>query len=225
VNVHCVLGQIDLPNGFSLLAATAFLVPGYVWTQVESKFIPRKRIEWSERILGYLAYSSLNYFVWFLVFLRPLVEATLAGSVGLAEGFEWVCVLFVGPAAGGLVTGLGRRADWIGALLNRFGINTYHPIDSAWEYCTSRPQQAMARVHLKSGEEHFGWFGRRSIASSDPRHSDIFLQERLVNSASDSLDTEPGTLGIWIPGSEIEWISFYKHDGEGGGNEQERRKE
>jgi hypothetical protein len=98
------------------------------------------------------------------------------------------------------------KFDWIFGLL---GLRPINPIPTGWDWIFSRTGRCFVLITLKDGREIAGWFGSKSMASSDPERKDIFIEKLYTVPDDGSPWTEvAGNLGIQVDGSQIAFIEF-----------------
>jgi hypothetical protein len=203
-------------NAEGIVYTLLLILPGFVWTQTEEKFVPRSRIDWSERVLGFVSYTVLNYVFWLQFNLADVATRAAAGSLTPSLFTQLALIAFVSPIVGGVLTGLYRQQDPVGALCNKVGIQTIHRVGTAWEWMAMNAKVGLVRVCLKNGDEVEGWFGRRSMASTDPSQRDIFIEERMTSSDDgSSLEFDPQSTGVWVSSDEIATIYFFRSSRDG----------
>ncbi|MFQ5675437.1 MAG: DUF6338 family protein, partial [bacterium] len=81
-----------------------------------------------------------------------------------------VFILFLMPAIWPLL--ILKLRKW-----RPIGKHIVHPIKKPWDYVFSKRKSYWVIIHLKSGRQIGGQFGKKSFASSFPAEEQIFLQE------------------------------------------------
>ena len=98
------------------------------------------------------------------------------------------------------------RGLWFYKLVRLRPIN---PIPTGWDWIFGRTEPCYVLVTLTDGTEIAGYFGPRSMASSDPGRKDIFIEKVYDVPADGSAWTElEGTLGMHVDGAQISYIAF-----------------
>lgn len=143
-----------------------------------------------------LAYHALAYPI-----ARPLY---VSGSINGWYGVGWFALVFVCPAALGILLGLNVRKGWTKKLVN---LNTIHPIHSAWDWHFGHCAKCYLIVTLKDNTKWYGYLGKNSFISSDPIERDIFI-ERVYDFAREGEIWTPRNTGVWIAHGEIQSLEF-----------------
>lgn len=187
----------------------SFVVPGFICDSVLASIIPR-RSEGKERLfLRYLTLSGLNYAFWvWLIYL--LLRVDFFRQNPIVSALSWFLIIFVSPILLGLILGKQSSKGWIRRFLMRLGINTIHPIPSAWDFFFSTTPPVWMLVTLKDGSQVAGLFGSRSFASSDQDERDLYIEEMYKIGTDAPWEKVQSTRGIFITGSEIKHIEFWE---------------
>jgi hypothetical protein len=81
------------------------------------------------------------------------------------------------PSALGALWGVAIARNWGQASLRRVISPNLHPVERAYDYAfTRQPGASFVIVTYKDGTQIFGYFGRGSLAATDERRSDIYLE-------------------------------------------------
>ena len=122
------MGELLKPE--VLVLFLVFTVPGVIALYFRSQFLAGRLPPVSEGALAYITLSLAYHAMAF-----PLAEGLYtSGRIDGTYGLSWFGLLFVAPAALGVTLGLNARKGWSKALLSRIGINTVHPVRSAWDW-------------------------------------------------------------------------------------------
>lgn len=180
-----------------------FSVPGVIALYFRAQFIAGRLPSASEGAISYitisLAYHALAYPI-----ARPLY-----GSSSL-EGWLWIgwlALIFVGPAILGILLGLNIRKGWSKKLVNRFGLNTIHPVHCAWDWRFGHCTECWVIVTLKDETKWYGYMGLNSFMSSDPAERDIYL-EHVFEFAGEGQPWTARNSSVWIGHGEIQSLEF-----------------
>jgi hypothetical protein len=175
------------PANFDFFAR--YLLAGFILMSVRSWFISTQRPKPAETLFDAVILSLINQLVFLLIaylliapatqFLPPRISSFLMGATGGRAAFFFEVLLL--PALLGAMFGSALARDWHVALLRRFAMPNVHPTQRAYDYAFSeQPGPSFLIVTYKDGTQVFGYFGDRSLAATDDRRSDIYL-ERLYS--------------------------------------------
>lgn len=177
-------------------------VPGIVALYVRAQFINGRMPPVSE---GFVAYVTLS-----LVYLGLSYPLILAIARMGTQGWfmpAWFVVIFVIPGLLGLLLGLNIRKGWTKKVLARLGINTVHPVDSAWDYRFGGCEDCWILAVLKDGTRFAGYLGPQSFASSDKGERDLYIER--VYEIGDDNSWSPRDNSVWIAQGEIRTLEFW----------------
>ena len=97
------------------------------------------------------------------------------------------------------------------------GLDSIHPIPTAWDYIFSRGVSTWVLITLNDGTRIGGYFGTASFASSESGERDLYLEETYEVSDDGSWKRLTRDAGVWIRGTEVRLIEFRneedRHDG------------
>ena len=127
----------------------------------------------------------------------------------IKEAFSWFGIVFLAPTALALCHAGMIQADKLGSFYRLLGLRPISPIPTGWDWIFSTTEPCFVLITLKDGTEIAGYFGKRSMASSDPDHKDIYV-ERVYTIAEEGQPWEPveRSLGMQIDGTNIAYIEF-----------------
>lgn len=183
-------------------------VPGFIYDGMLRQFVPLHSSTVKETVfLRLLTATAYNYALCSPIIYFCLYRSDLVGFYGrLLAGF---IVIFVAPVLLAFVRAKfiqTTKFDWVFRCL---GLRPISPIPTGWDWIFSRTGPCFVLVTLKDGREIAGWFGSRSMASSDPERKDIFVETLYTVPADGSPWIEiPGSLGIHVDGGQIAFIEF-----------------
>jgi hypothetical protein len=86
-----------------------------------------------------------------------------------------------------------------------------HPIalPTGWDWIFSTTEPCYVLITLNNGTEIAGYFGDRSMASSDPEHKDIYIElVYKVPEDGGTWEAVDGSLGMHIDGTNTAYIEF-----------------
>lgn len=195
-------------EGFSdLYFALAVLVPGFIYNGVVSTFVPiRPSKEREVILLRYLTATAFNYAI-----CSPAIYVLVSGEVSrpLTQALSWFGIAFVAPVILAVCRAEIVQRDGIRWLYYRLGLRAINPIPTGWDWIFSTTDPCFVLVTLTDGTEIAGYFGSRSLASSDPENRDIYI-ERVYKVPEDGAQwaAVEGSLGMHISGAQIAYIEF-----------------
>ena len=196
-------------NLTSVFLIISFFVPGFIYSGVVSNLVPTRRGGEKEvLLLRFLTATAFNYAI-----CSPLIYLLIFNQIfrelPIAQGICWFLVIFVIP----VLLAFGRAwivqhngLGWFSRFLRLRFIN---PIPTGWDWIFSTTRPCYVLITLNDGTEIAGYFGTRSMASSDPEHKDIYI-ENVYKVPSDGGAWEPvaRSLGMYVDGNQIAHIEF-----------------
>jgi hypothetical protein len=209
---------VPTATGQALLVLVIFVLPGFV-TLLFKERIHEVAVERSgfEMLFSALFYSLLVY--------APLV--VLGAIIGLdrndivriytARDGLWP-LLGVGLLAGIVLPFLvaysshrWQASDLRTTVLGRLQIATAHRIPTAWDYFFGYRLPALLRITLETGEVVAGYYAGMSFATYAAHGGDIYIQEQWELEAGTFQMVGPveGSMGIWVPGSQITQVEIF----------------
>ena len=162
----------DLTSVDNLYLIVAFLAPGLIVLFVRSQFVTG-RIASDLGVVPYVVVSVIYY-----ALAYPFIEIVRSISdPGFGRLLSWFGLIFVGPAALGLLLGVNIQKDLFRRMLQRCGLNLVHAIPTAWEWKFSSMPPQWVLVTLKDGTRFAGYCGPESFISSDPTERDMYIEQ------------------------------------------------
>jgi len=187
------------------------LVPGFIYSGVVTAFVPlRANRERDTLLLRYLTATAFNYGI-----CSPLIYLLVVGHIFSAhparQALCWFFILFMAPVLLATMRAKIIQSDGLGWLYRLIGLRAISPIPTGWDWVFSTADPCFVLVTLTDGTEIAGYFGRRSMASSDPERKDIYLETVYkVPKNGRPWVAVPGSLGMHIDGALIAYIEFRK---------------
>ena len=199
--------KLESPSDLYLILAV--LVPGFIYNGVLAHFIPlHQNSEKALVLLRLLTATAFNY-----ALCSPIIYLLATNAWfprrALLQGITWFIIIFLVP----VLLGLGRatiiqqdRGRWFYRLVRLRPIN---PIPTGWDWIFSRTEPCYVLVTLTDGTDIAGYFGHKSMASSDPGRKDLYIEKVYKVPTDDEpwIEAE-GTLGMHIDGAQISHIEF-----------------
>lgn len=196
-----------IPNFNEVFFTSVFLIPGFIVHEMIRMLVPVGDTSEGMEILKCLAYSVLNYVLWCWLYLIVFNRYELS-SVNFLVSIALVTLLT--SIVTGAVVGLIKGKTLIKKFFGFFNIQFQHPIPTAWEYKFNQIKTSKwVVIILKNGNIIRGWYGNASFSSSNVQQKDIYLELAYRNEEDELVEIDR-TDGIWINGSEIAAIEFYK---------------
>jgi hypothetical protein len=189
-----------------------FLVPGFIWDWALSIVVPR-RPRSHERVwpLRLLTLSAINFGLWvWLISIIPSSPFFVGHPV--RTGLAWAVIAFVAPGILGLMVGVLNERGLVYRLLQCLGIDTIHPIPTAWDFVFRRKASVWVLVTMTNGSTIAGFFGARSFASSDSDNRDLYIENVFIVGDDGPWREVPMNAGAWISGRNIRNIEFWVFD-------------
>lgn len=207
-----VATEIVLAVGIVVLLA----VPGYVLGVVSAR--GARDPDGSEQaFLARTALGSVLVHGSLMWWTTPLMLAVRAHGfrpyVAELTGWIFVVCLAMPLLLGNIEAWLSARhpESWIGRLTAVLGIAGANRAANAWSDVVEGRTDAAGyvRVSLRDGRVMWGFFGRRSYASTDSRMHDLYLERAYEPDATGLLVEIEHSRGFWVNGDDIVTIEFF----------------
>lgn len=193
----------------NLYFVVSVLIPGFIYTGVVGSFIPSRGAKEKEiLLLRYLTATAFNY-----ALCSPLIYLLAFGLIfptrPAGQAFCWFSIVFISPVILAVVRARIVQKDGFRWLYTLLGLRPISPIPTGWDWIFSTTDPCFVLVTLADGTEIAGYFGTRSMASSEPEHKDIYI-ERVYKVPTDGAPWQQveGSLGMHIDGTKIAYIEF-----------------
>jgi hypothetical protein len=192
---------VDIWDPAKLALFALFVVPGFIAIKTYQLLFPGVQRPASEQIIDAVAYSVINYTVWWLP--TGTVQKELATPSGGFCHFVYAAlVMFVSPVLLVFAWRFIRTREFVKR-------NAPHPVAKPWDFVFSQREACWMRVVLKNGSMLGGWFGEKSFASSAPAEEQLFLEQAWVISAEGTFERPvERTAGLLVSASEISHIEL-----------------
>ena len=192
----------------SLFFVLAVLVPGFIYRSVLARFIPTRDATSRENVvLGLLTATAFNYAVCFpLLYLLYVRQAFASGP--FVQALLFVIIIFMVPIVLAIATAKLIQKDAFAWLCKWLGLRAIRSVTTGWEWIFSRIDSCYLQVTLRNGMQIAGYFGRRSVASSDPSRRDLYLEQTYTVPQDGEWKAVERSDGIYIDGAEILYVDF-----------------
>jgi hypothetical protein len=193
----------------NLYFVVSVLVPGFIYSGVMSAFVPTRAYKEKEvMLLRYLTATAFNYAI-----CSPLIYLLVFGIIfpshPIGQACCWFLVIFVAPVILAMVRARIVQRDGLGWLYKLLGLRSISPIPTGWDWIFSTTEPCYVLITLTDGTEIAGYFGLRSMASSEPERKDIYIERVYTVPEDDGPWKEvERSLGMHVDGSQIAYIEF-----------------
>lgn len=189
---------------------TVFLLPGFIWHAVARKIVPGRDSDKGDRFFKTLIYSILCFVIWATVFPKSIPTAQfseLAEALNIAAS----AALFLVPISvlGGILTGIFEREDCFCKFLRLIKIQSSSTGLDPWSRAFMRKKGCMIRIRYADGEETYGMFNPKSVASDQNESREIYLEQLFCQNEDGDLEGAIGLQGCWISAADVKEIRFY----------------
>ncbi|MCJ2185285.1 DUF6338 family protein [Novosphingobium beihaiensis] len=195
--------MVEILKPETLALFLMFSVPGIIALYFRAQFLAGRLPSVSEGAISYLTLSLVYHAIAFPI-AQPLY---LSGRIDGWFWAAWFALLFVAPAALGLLLGLNVRKGWTKKLVNRLGLSTVHPVKSAWDWRFGGCSECWVHVTLKDNTRWAGYLSAGSFMSSDPAERDLFI-EYVYDAGEDGQTWIPRNSSVWIAHGELQSLEF-----------------
>jgi hypothetical protein len=182
-----------------------FAVPGMVFLYVRAQFLDGRLPNFSDGVIVYVVLSLIYHATWFTC--DPKIYAFTLLDAKILQRLIWVGVIFIVPAALGLLSATNIRYRWIATLFKKIGLTIIHPVPTAWDWKFSCIKECWVLVTLKNETKWRGVLGENSFISSSAQERDIFIEK--VFTVDKNGNWVERTSGVLITHDQIETIEFW----------------
>ena len=159
---------MKLENFSNIYFVISVFVPGFIYCGIISTFIPLRAHKDKETLfLRYLTATAFNYAIFSPLIYLMVVWHGLAGPV--YQTLAWFFILFIAPILLATTRAMIIQRDGLGWFYRRLGLRAISPIPTGWDWIFSTTDPCFVLITLIDTTEIAGYFGSRSMASSDPR--------------------------------------------------------
>ena len=172
---------------------------------VRAQFLDGRMPNFTDGLFVYVALSLFYHALWFTI--SPSIYSYSLSSATVCQKLQWVGLIFIAPAALGLLSAINIRNQWIQRLFQKFGMSVIHPVGSAWDWKFSLTPESWVIVKLKDGTTWGGILGSNSFISSSPQERDIFIEK--VYRIEDNDDWVERQSSVLITHDQIQSVEFW----------------
>jgi hypothetical protein len=210
------------PANFDFFAR--YLLAGFILMSVRSSFVSAQRPRPTEVLFDAVFLSLVNQLIFLAIAsLVFWLVPTLTAQLGVDGRLIFFLEVLALPVLLGVLWGIALARDWKIASLRRLMMPNVHPTERAYDFAFARrPGPGFVIITYKDGTQVFGYFGYRSLAATDERRSDIYL-ERLYSVDDDGQwsETMPSRSALLML-DDIRSIEFIPEGGPQHGQETAR---
>lgn len=198
-----------LDNFSTLYFIVSVLVPGFIYHGVLTNFVALRRYKDKEAlILRFLTATAFNYALC-SPFIYLLVFGLIFSGHPIWQALCWFGIVFVSPVILAVLHARIIQKDGLRRLYLLLGLRSISPIPTGWDWIFSTTEPCYVLITLRDGTEIAGYFGRRSMASSEPEHKDIYIERVYrIPSGGGPWEEVERSLGMHVDGSQIAYIEF-----------------
>lgn len=199
---------MKLENVPDLFFVVSVFVPGFIYHGVLLKFVPLREQRAKELILlGFFTATAFNY-----ALCSPIIYLLVTGQLFAVnpnlQAITWFTIIFLVPVALAVISALVTQKDGLGWLFRLIRLRSINPIPTGWDWIFSRTDPCYVLVTLRNGAQIAGYFGRVSMASSDPDRRDLYLERVYTIPTEGPWRPVERSQGTYIDGQQIAFIEF-----------------
>lgn len=197
---------------YTIIAAIAFLIPGFIVTSITKRVIPIIDKEYKTRILENFIYSFLNIFLWTIPIYKIYLNKewwyknySLLWIVGLL-------IIFLSPIVMALIIILFNQYEISRKICEYFNIPSIDTEPSAWDFKFKQIKGEWVLITLSDKRTIAGFIGRNSFISSNSKERDLYIDEVYEIDEKGEWKKRKRTDGIWLKNEEIKSIEFWNYE-------------
>lgn len=208
----------------ALVILVLLVVPGFIFARLVRAPMPRALVSDRNFIVRALLFSLLIHALGLPVTIAMserisafLASISLTGS-GQSPSIDWLVLWWLGtlllllPVVLALVASRLWEARWAQPMLEKVGLSLVDMTPRAWDwFFLTQKRGCWIVAEMKNGRTVGGPFGKSSFASLHPHGNDLFIEcEFYVDERHSFSDKVPESIGVWLSGSEIRSLHFYR---------------
>lgn len=190
-------------DGDSIPTFLMFFIPGFISVKVYTMLVPSQKYNFGERLFETLAYSGLNYIIFFISVYMVFGEKFFRND---NEFGIIIFILFIAIVAPVLWAYLFYKLQKNDGWLKK---HVYYPPNSIWEKSFTINKGHFLIVTLKSDAVIAGRTGKASLGFQVGDNQDIYIEECWTISNKKFGAPVPGSKGVFISGTEIALVEFF----------------
>lgn len=151
-----------------------FFLPGTIIWYFRSHFVIGRPEKFSEHLLIFIVFSS----IYALLLGLPLTWLLAKIENPWLNYLIWFVYIVVLPMVVGVLVGVSTQRRGLTRLFLALRLPAKTKFISGWEWLFGQLERPVyLLITFKDGSKIYGYFGEKSLASSDPSERDIFLEE------------------------------------------------
>jgi hypothetical protein len=210
----------------ALVILVLLIVPGFVFARLVRAPMPRALVSDKNFLVRSLVFSLVIHAI-ALPFTMAMSERisnyfmTVAVS-GTSQPlhvdglvFIWLAtLLLLLPILLALIVSRIWEARWAQPFLERLGVSLVDMTPRAWDwFFLTQKRGCWIVAELKDGRMIGSEYGEFSFASLNPHGNDPYVEtEYYVDERHTFFEKVPDSIGVWLNGSEIRSVHFYRAD-------------
>ncbi len=202
---------------YTIIAAIAFLIPGFIISELVQRIIPVINKDYKIRILEYFIYSFLNIFLWAIPIYNVYINVINEWNENCIL-LLWIIalmIIFISPIGIALIIVLCNKNNLLEKICKHLQL-TYNDSDpSAWDFKFKKIQGEWVIITLSDKRTVAGFIGKNSFISSNSKERDLYIDEVWEVDKKGKWKKRVGTDGIWIKHEEILSIEFLLYERRG----------
>lgn len=203
----------------ALVIVLLFVLPGLILSAVYNANVarpPRSDLAVITTSIAFSVLVHLSVYYWTSDIYKWYSDQSLFGR-HLDAFALWVFVaIFVLPILIGRLFSALVEMDSLQRFWGSFGLSTVSRTTQAWDYFFQQQRGCWMIITLKSGPEVGGRFDQDSFAALTPGNKDVYIEEVYEVKADGTFGEPLGDgIGMWVNGSDITKIEFFKNRTEG----------
>lgn len=197
-----VIAAMDIWDFGKLFIFILFVVPGFISIKVYEVLNPSVKKESSKIVIDAVAYSCINYAIWFLPAYFSEKNNLFTYSSFLYY-LLYLCVFLLSPLLLPVVLHKLRFSSFFRSKLP-------HPIGRPWDFFFRNAPSCWVVITLKDGQKIGGLYSGNAFASSTPEPEQIYLSESWhINEDGGFERQKERTLGVLVLATDILTVEFY----------------